>query len=504
MITANDIFRKENLLCIAFADASLNVKGYETSNQRPPAKLFKDGKFTDVTWFGMRIFDNKRCLCFDEKPFENQDPIPATELAYSLRENCFELINNLASTLESLESLENLGSLEDQKNSEDKLDWAFSSLPLSSFYFLPDKSVLLLPQKASSVIDALTEDHERFLDREAWYVHEQANDFGKANFLIQLVYYALTEIKPYESEEVRNTGYKPIPCSIFFTEDNGQIKPQCQELLKAIDSTFKMPRKQMYQVSNSYQYVHQILENAIKISKPSDYVKTNSKVCKDYLQKLNKKSNFNLFLRKKGTLIAVITVVVVVIACIVGYYIKLAITPPTTAGSTKAEIVSAYYKALNELDISGLEDSLARGCNSPDSLQVISLTVTAKTRLAYENVEAIITPEKWIEDDMGAITQGGMVYGVTNLEIEEISGLEVIAHFDFYCAYEAEDGASFTESQSSSQIAKYRKAVKFSFVKKKDWLEISEIEEVECTLQEVYTVPYKEASSTSLLTSSQS
>ncbi len=483
MITTNDIFKRENMLCIAFADASLNVKGYELSNERPPAKLYKDGKFIDVTWFGMRIFDSKRCICFDEKPFGEQNPIPATELAYSLREDSFTLINNLASALELAEK---------QKVN---LDWSFSSLPISSFYFLPDKSVLLLPAKACTVIDALTKDNDRFLDREAWYVHEEANGFGKANFLLQLVYYALTQMRPYESEDVRNCGYKPIPISILFTDNDGKIKPQCQKLLNAIDSTFKMKRKKMYEVSNPYQYVHNILEEAIATSEPNLYVKTNSTICNDYLQKLSKKAKRNVFFRKKGAIVAAIAVAVIIVISIAWYYISLALTPPETAGCTKAEIVSAYYQALNDLDVTKLEDALASGCDSPDSMEVISLTVTSRTRQAYENVNAILTPEQWIEEGMGAITEGGMIYGVTNVEVQETSDLEAIATLDFYRPYEedeAENQVSGETDSSSIQIARYKKVIKFSFVEKKDWLEISDIDELESTLQEVFTVPYKE------------
>ncbi len=501
MITVNDIFRQENMLCIAFADASLNVKGYETSNERPPALLYQAGKLTEVRWMGMRIFDGKRCLCFDEKDLtDNQNPAPATELAYSLRANSFELIKDLTSALELIEKTSSYNG---------NLDWSFSSLPLSSFYFFQDKSVLILPEKACSIIDALTHDEDRFQDREAWYVHEEANNFGKANFLLQLVYYALTGIKPYGPEDVRNTGYKPVPVSLYFTDNDGKIKPQCEKLLKAIDNTFTMKRKKMYEVSNPYEYVHQILQAAIANSNPNDYVITNSSVCKDYLQKLNQKAKCNLFLRKRGTLLTVIAVICLLVIGIAWYYISLALTPPETAGCTKTEIVSSYYQALNDLDITALEDALARGCDSPDSMEVISLNVTFKTRQAYENVDSILTPEQWLEEGKPAITQGGMIYGATNVTIEETGEYEALATMDFYRPYEdeadTESSASSSTEQTSTKIGRYKKVVKFSFVQKKDWLEISDIEELENTLQEVFEVAYtenKSSLSTMLVTDS--
>ena len=499
MLTHDDIFRRENMLCIAISDSTMGLKGYELNSERPPAKLYKDGKLIDVPWLGMRLFDNKRCLCFDEKPFENQDPIPASELPKSLRNKSFELLRNLANALELIENDTSLKGF---------LDFNFSSLPLTSFYFLPDNSVFLLSKKASNVIDSLLTDSDRFSDKEAWYVHEQANDFGKANFLFQLVYFSLTGIKPYGPEEVRSTGYKPIPISLYFMNNQGKLPKESEQLLKTIERVFKMKRKEMYQVRNPYQYFREKLDDAMSISTPSSYVLTNSEIYKDYLLKLSKRATRNNFLRKKGTMLTLISVAIVVVIIIAWYYIALAIAPPNTAGSSKDEIVRYYYKALNELNISDLEDSLARGCKSPDSQAVTNLYVTTKTRQAYEGVNALVNPQDWIDNGMPDIVYGGIVYGVTNLELEDISENTVRATFDFYGSYEDETEDKDLElktEQNSTLIAKYKKVVDFTFITKKDWFEISDINEIEFVLEEVYEVLYEQndsSASTKLLTTS--
>lgn len=486
MITSKDIFINDNLLCLTIADANTSLRGYEFPKERKSAKLFKAGQFIDIPWLGIQSFNNHRCLCFDAKIFASQIPLPASELSNSLRAKSFKLLKELATALKLIE-----------QSTKDFLAWSFYSLPLSSFYFFPDDSILLLPCEAVDLIEAFMPDQDRFLDREIWYVHEQANDFGKANFLFQLVYYALIGSGPYQALEVRNTGFKPIPASVYFKDNNGKLTSNCEQFLKELDKVFKLTKKEMYQVSNPYEYFLQQLAAAMALATPNDYVKTNSLVYKDYLQKLEKKSNFSLFLRKKGSLLAVILTASLLVIAIIWYYVARAIAPPETRGYSKEEIVRYYYNALNELDITGLEDSLAHGCESPDSSEVITLTVTAKTRMAYENIDAVISPQKWIEEGMPDLVQGGMVYGATNIEVEEIGDLEALASLDFYRAYEAGEAGE----QTSAHIAKYRKVVKFSFVQKKDWLEIAAIEELQSTLLEVYEIPYKD-SSTSLLTSS--
>ncbi len=500
MITCNDIFRRDNMLCIAVADSAMGAKGYEMATERPAAKLYKDGKLIDVPWLGMRLFDSKRCVCFDEKPFGKQNPIPASELPKSLRDRSFELLRNLADALELIDKTPEL---------EGYLDFSFSSLTLSSFYFLPDNSVFILSSKTVSVIESLMTDIQRFSDKEAWYVHKQANDFGKANYLFQLVYYSLTGVKPYEPDDVRSTSYKPIPISLYFIDNQGKLPTECEQFLKDIDHVFKMSKKEMYQVRDPYKYFKEKLAKAMSISTSSSYIQTNSLIYKEYLLKLNKKANKNNFLRKRGTMLSLIIVAVILVIAIAWYYIGLAIAPPETAGSSKDDIVRYYYKALNELDISSLEDSLARGCKSPDSQDVMSLYVTTKTRKAYENVDALVNPQEWLDAGKPAIIQSGTIFGVTNIEIEDISETEVKATFDYYCSYYDEEAEEETydpyKEQSSTLIAKYKKVVVFSFITRKDWLEISNIDEIECTLEEVYEVLYEQkdsSSSTMLLTNS--
>ena len=489
MISCDDIFRRDNLLYIAISDSSMGVRGYEVTTERPAAKLYKDNKLIDVPWLGMRVINEKKCLCFDEKAFEEQDPIPASELSMSLRDKSFELIYNLACALELIDKDPSL---------KDYLDFNFSSLPLSSFYFFPDNSVLLLPQKASNVIDCLMTDEDRFQDREVWYVHEQANDFGKANFLFQLVYFALTGIKPYGPKEVRSTGFKPIPISLYFLNNQGKLPSECETFLKEIEHVFKMSRKEMYQVSNPYKYFEDKISTAQSLSSPTLYLQTNSIICEDYLLKLNKKANLANYLRKKGTKLILIIAAIVVVIAIACYYIGLAIAPPKTAGSSKEEIVRYYYNALNELNLTDLQDSLASGCESPDSMEVTGLYVTTKARQAYEYIDVLINPQEWLDEGKPAIINGGIIYGVTNIGIEEISDMKVRVTLDYYAPYESD-----TEHETYTLVAKYRKVVDFTFVAKKTWLEISDIEEVECTLEEVYQVPYQEneeSSSTMLLT----
>lgn len=512
MIKSSDIFRKDNMLCIAIASSSMEVRGADFTRERTPAMLYKNGTFVDVPWFGLRLINDKRCLCFDEKPFEaaneQQLLIPSSELSLSLRNKSFELLYNLASALDLIDKNPSLKNF---------LDWNFYSLPLSSFYFLPDNSVFLLPQKASDLIDSLTTDEDRFSDREAWYVHEQANDFGKANFLFQLLYYSLTGIKPYGLKDVRNTGFKPVPVSLYFKNNQGKLPAECEQLLRDIEQVFKLKRKDMYRVSNPYEYFKESLKVAMEKSSPSSYLQTNSIVCEDYLLKLNKKANRNIFLRKKGTVLAAIAVAVIVVIAIVWYYIALAIAPPQTAGYTKEEIVRTYYQALNDLDITNLEDSLARGCKSPDSQEITTLYVSTKTRQAYENLNVLMNPQQWLDEGKPALVTGGMVYGVTNINLEELSEDTVRATFDYYLPYDEEENEEENEGKSESQdydpyeeatstlIAKYKKVVDFTFVTNKTWLEISGIKEVECTLQEIYEVPYKEkdsSESTILLTNS--
>jgi len=496
MITSKDIFIKDEMLCISIAKPCTGLRGFDLSSQRPSAILFRNGNLIEVNWLGIKLIDDKRCLYFDSKQFNSNLPIPAIELSNTLRPNAFEHLERLALALEKIEEM-------DKPSIE--LDWNFSSLPLSNIYFTKD-GVLLLPSKSGDLIDVLMLDEDRFIDREAWYVHNEANNFGKAHWLFQLTYYALSTKIPFEPQDVRDCSFKPIPLELFFigsqTNATRDTSNYVFSFCKFIDKVFSMSKKEMYQVSNPYKYFIDTIAKVQIQTTINDYVITNSTVYKDYLQKLNKKANIRRFLRKKGVALVALIVAITVAISIAWYYISLAIAPPTTAGLPKEEIISSYYKAVNDLDIQGVNDSLAHGCKSPDEVTVTNLEVSRKVRYAYENKNIIANAQTWLDEGMPAIAQGAMVYGITNLNVVVIDDYTAIATLDFYKPYEGDDESineiyttqmkdnEDVSTAASVLTAVYKETVKFTFVEKKTWLEISCIEILEDTLSQIYVVPY--------------
>ena len=484
MITSKDIFAKDGMLCIAVADPVTGLRGFELSSQRPPALLYKNGSFTQVAWLGVRLENGRRCLCFDAQPFVEEVPTPALELAHSLRPNAFDHLENLAHALQRLEG-----------SKDCELDWNFSALPLSSIYFATD-SVLLLPARASDFIDSVMPDEDRFLDREVWYVHNEANRFGKAHYLFQLLYYALASTMPFAPQDVRDCGYRPMPLSLFFANDGGIVQnKEIDKLCRTVDSAFSMTRKDMYKVSDPYEYFLKVLGNGKSSFTATDCIAMKSKVYKEYLQKLEKKASLRRFLRKKGAVLAAAIVGAVAVISIAWYYIALALAPPATAGLPKEDIVRAYYKAVNDLDLQGVKDSLARGSKSPDEMTVTNLEVTQKVRYAYEGMNPIIEAQSWLDEGMPAIPQGTMVYGIANLEVQAVDETTAVATFDFLRPYE--DYSKETDATTASSVftGVYRETVKFSFVQRRTWLEISSIDVLEETLTNVFEVSYKETES---------
>lgn len=484
MITSKDIFAKDGMLCIAVADPATGLRGFELSSQRPPALLYKDGAFTQVTWLGVRLENDRRCLCFDARPLGEKAPIPALELAHSLRPNAFDHLENLARALQRIDGLKDY-----------ELDWNFSALPLSSIYFAKD-SVLILPARASDFIDSMMQDEDRLLDREIWYVHNEANGFGKAHYLFQLLYYALASTMPFAPQDVRDCGFRPIPLSLFFADDNGIVQNRAVEVLcNSVEDSFYMTRKDMYKVSDPYEYFVNVLENTKESIAASDCIVMKSKVYKEYLQKLAKKASIRRFLRKKGAVLAATIAGAAIVVSIAWYYIALALAPPATAGLPKEDIVRAYYKAVNDLDLQGVKDSLARGSKSPDEMTVTNLEVTQKVRYAYEGMNPIIEAQSWLDEGMPAIPQGTMVYGIANLEVQTMDDATAIATFDFLRPYE--DYSMETDATTASSVftGVYHETVEFSFIQRKTWLEISSIDVLEETLTDVFEVSYKDTES---------
>ncbi|MDR1251642.1 MAG: hypothetical protein LBK62_05690 [Treponema sp.] len=108
---------------------------------------------------------------------------------------------------------------------------------------------------------------------------------------------------------------------------------------------------------------------------------------------------------------------------------------PTTRGMDSVQVIQGYYDAFGELDHQSLDARVTKGAGKSDIEMVLNLFVMTKVRQAYELQTAplLISAAEWKASGGGA--SDSQVFGVTDLEIECLSGGETTDEIRYRAAY---------------------------------------------------------------------
>lgn len=93
---------------------------------------------------------------------------------------------------------------------------------------------------------------------------------------------------------------------------------------------------------------------------------------------------------------------------------------PTTAGMEPFELIGHYYNAIGELDHQMMEACVTRNAGKDDINMVANFFVISRIRQAYEPNASppVVSAQKWKET--GALPAEAQVFGVSDLQVEEI------------------------------------------------------------------------------------
>ncbi|MFP4383655.1 MAG: hypothetical protein ACLFSE_06385 [Spirochaetia bacterium] len=100
--------------------------------------------------------------------------------------------------------------------------------------------------------------------------------------------------------------------------------------------------------------------------------------------------------------------------------ISNALKPRMTAGFSPEEVIEAFYYGMNSLDHSLMEDAVAGNAGKSEIREAMNLYVMTRERYSVEGTTGLTDPRLWLENDRPYLPQGTNIYGVSNLEIEEL------------------------------------------------------------------------------------
>lgn len=397
----DDIFFSEGRLCIELMRGDSALKGYEFPKNKQSAILYHSAQLTEINWQGIQMIGERCCIVFYPNERITELPIPSFELSGALRTRSLTLLRNLSHAVEE---------------AKDTLFWNLDSIPLSNFWFFENGDILLLSRQMGDIVDRFELDEDRFTDKDIWLSHNSVEGFGKAKFLFQLLYYSLTGKAPFSSPAVRENGFKAIPLRLYFPQSSSSVIPLCNTVDKALSDD----RKFQLGIRKPMAFFRQTLDSFEKLPF-SDLDTGENPVLPDYEAKVEKKARTKAFFRTKGfkTLMAVLAAAAVIGTA--SFYIYQAVKPPLTRELNETQIIEYYYEALNNLDVSAMNEPLKNGYSGPDFIQVSTLYVTGTMRKAYEGSARIIKPSEWLADGQRSLPENAIVYGTTDLSVEKLS-----------------------------------------------------------------------------------
>jgi hypothetical protein len=359
------------------------------------------------------------------------------------------------------------------------------SVPLSNIWFFDNGDILLLNGQMGDVLDMFELDEDRYWDKEVWYAHNCVEGFGKTHFLFQLLYYSLTGVVPFASPVVRENGFRAVPMNLLLTGTDAQSAG----LGNTVDRAISDDRKFQFQQRDPIAFFRRTLDQYRDFI-PDAYKPGYNPDIEIYNEKSEKRAKRKAFVRTKGFRTVMIVIASLILAGIIGWAIWRAVKPPATKDLNEVEIIEYYYDALTRLDVAAMDEPLKSGYNGPDMVEVSTLYVTGSMQKTYEGESHIVDPRTWIAEGMGALPASSIVYGVTDVSVQQLSDDVFRATIIMWSSENYIDERNDLDTLVGMDVYKYRQVVDFTFTTRGTWREISKIETVSLDLLDDYHIDY--------------
>ena len=466
----HEIFFDEDRLCIEIAHGQGVLKGYEVPKNKRDALLYHDRQILDIHWQSIQMVGDSCAIVFYPNEYFTELPVTAFELSGTLRPRCLTLLNNLSRALQL---------------AGDRLYWNMDSVPLSNIWFFSNGDILLLNEQMGDVLDMFELDEDRYWDKEVWLAHNCVEGFGKTQYLFQLLYYSLTTEVPFASPVVRENGFRAVPMNLLLEGTDAKAAG----LGEIVDKAISDDRKFQLQQRDPMGFFRMTLD-MYRDCVPGAYRPGYNPDIKLYRQKSERSARRKAFLRTKGFRTVMIVIGSLIVASIAGWAIWRAVKPPLTRDLDEVGIIEYYYDALTRLDVAALGEPLKSGYSGPDMVEVSTLYVTGTMQKSYEGESHIIDPGKWISEGMGELPASSIVYGVSDVDVEQLSDDVFRATIIMWTSENYVDDRNDLDTIVGMEVYKNRQVVDFTFTTRGSWREVSKIQMVSDELLESIHVDY--------------
>lgn len=446
-------------------------------NTRESGILITDDGVSPLPWHGVTKDEEGQYILLPLSEYEDIRTITTVH-----RDNALALVRKIAVGIRSAD-----------KSFSDLLTGIF---PLYRIYIENGRNIALLPPDAGSVLTLSRSPEEMDRDVRALIVPDIEKGYTLQSEMAQLLYYALSGRFPYERTEVRGSGYKPYPLTLY-----GFDSPLSQFVMKTLTSSEKDMRRIC---------LNQSAEETLSwfLTETEDYTwaeerRSDSDASKEQSE-CERKSSFTALeekktraarrrrtIREKGGVTLIITLVSAVVLYLVGNYLYNQFRPPLTKDLDPEGIIEYTIEKQNELDASAVNEGF-KG-ESAQYMEVTSLYVSSRTALAYSHKNTIININDYLEGEADTIDADTTLYGVIIESIEDDGGNTYTAHLRYYTPYAVndEDEENYGVKENCVRIYEYLIDETFVFEwNKRGWWQCISSSFGDAALQDVLYIPY--------------
>lgn len=453
------VLEGERVSAIKVAEADAQLPSYLLSGEKKPGYRFDGEALHPWYWKNFAVIDGDRYLVFDELPL-----FPFAEIATTRRDEGLFWVRLLAQALAGLDSA--------------FLDLSTGVLPLWRVWGIETGGLLILSQDVADLFSATAEEDQRYFNAAAWVHHSIHPPFTLIDQLTSLLYYSAAGFPPFLERACREDGFRPLKLNTMETGlDHHTIAFIDRTLTMSMNGMREASGNKRPQVALSY-FLNETENLTWNLARRTETVKRDElraiEACRTFLDAQQKRASRKIFWRTKGWIVILTATVVILVSAFVGSRIKESLAPPYTAAMNQQEIIHSYYLAQNDLDLQAMEAALARKVKNPSAMEVANLFVTRQTRQAYESIKVQIDPNDWIAEGQAAIPADTFIYGITDVNIEQIGANTYIARGLYWTPFNYND----EEIRQSDSMPVFSYPFEQHFViemGKRGWFEITSL-----------------------------
>ncbi len=445
------------------------------SGEKLPGYIFQDGIIHKWYWDGIKTVDGEKHVYFSRLDISS-----LSHISTSRRSRALSILIDLASAI--LQAPKGFADLQ------------VGVMQMYRFYLLDDDRLLLLPPDLADVFNIYMDDETRYRECAAYFKGGTEEGFALVRQFGALLYEALTGISPYEDRNIREHQYKELPLELFQEELFPRLDRKTFGFIEFLLHARSTEQRDIMGNRRPEENLAWFIEKARECSWDVDDITEeerksavekvfSSGEVERFMVKTAEGARRHRFWRLWGTVITTTAIVLIIFFSIFYSMIKNALEPPTVKGMDQIGVITSFYDAQNALDAERLTEAL-KGCKAPQETEVINLFVNTRTRNAYENIDAVVRADEWVNAGMPAIERGKFIYGVADLKITEIGENVYRATYDTYTPFPYDEDVKTEAYLDEKGIPIYTQAFRYKMSQtltlrynKRGWYNIVSIED---------------------------